>query len=151
MKSILLNKKPFGRFIISHEAFYNVIKKEMWKRKMDKDSRLVKRILIEDFNKTHGLDWSSPKLFFTEKYKEFYCHVALPIFWDGKAEVSYFEDSVEKNGLTNVRSNPILVREFKRLNDRFNSDRLECIISLVPFLDGLRIERDENGIEVCRY
>ena len=150
METILLNKKPFGRFLISHKAFYSVIKTERWE-KVDEKFKLVRKMGIGEFNKIHGLDWSSPKLFFTEKYEEFFSHAALPIFWDGKDEVSYFEDSVEKNGLTYVRSNPILIKIFKRLKYEFNSDKLDCFICMVPFLEDLKIERDGDGIERFRY
>lgn len=148
-KNILLNKKPFGRFVVSQKVFLSILKWD-YVRIKKRISNLVKTMDLKDFNRIHGLDWTSSDLFFTEKVEDYHFHAALPIA-RLRETVYFFYDSVETKGLTNTRTDYMLLKLFKRVGSDFDTDQLECVMMTVPFLEGLKIERDEDGVEIVRY
>ena len=149
MVKILLNTKPFGKFIVSQEAFLRIIQKDYLNLE-DGKSQIVSTLSLDLFNRLHGLDWSSPDIFFTEKQWGYKTHSVLPVFLK-KNTVYYFQDSVKKNGLTISRHHPIAVETFEELKENFNSSSLEAKIFSVPFVKDLAIGVDREGSEYYYY
>lgn len=149
LHKVILNTKPFGKFVISQEAFSRILDREYFKIK-DRKSEIVKELPLNVFNRIHGLDWSSPDIFFTEKKGQYKIHAALPIFLKGEI-VYYFQDSVEKNKLTISRTHPSVVKTLEELKDDFNSSTLQAKIFSVPFTKDLAIGKDIDGVEYLYY
>jgi hypothetical protein len=146
---VVLNTKPFGKFIISQEAFSRILEKEYF-QVQDKKSEIVQQLPLNVFNRVHGLDWSSPDIFFTEKKYGYKTHSVLPIFLKNET-VYYFQDSVEKNKLTISRTHDSIVETLEELKEDFNSSTLDAKIFSVPFTKDLAIGKDRNGVEYYYY